>query len=67
MASNLKSFSTVSLKRLKVLKEFIEEGMPWVHLDIAGSAYLDSPVDYHLTQATGAGVRLLNELLLSLK
>lgn len=49
------------------LKEFIEEGMPWVHLDIAGSAYLDSPADYHLTQATGAGVRLLNELLLSLK
>ncbi|PCI78143.1 leucyl aminopeptidase [Candidatus Aerophobetes bacterium] len=44
------------------LKEFIEEGTPWIHLDIAGTAYLDGATSYHMTQATGVGVRLLNEL-----
>jgi len=45
------------------LQEFIEKKTPWIHLDIAGTAYLDSPEHYHLTQATGAGVRLVTALL----
>jgi leucyl aminopeptidase len=49
------------------LKEFIEEGMDWIHLDIAGTAYLDSACSYHLTPATGVGVRLLNKLITELK
>jgi leucyl aminopeptidase len=45
------------------LKEFIKEGTPWAHLDIAGTAYLSAPKHYHQTLATGVGVRLLISLL----
>lgn len=45
------------------LQEFIEKKMPWIHLDIAGTAFLDSPEHYHLTLATGAGVRLVTTLI----
>lgn len=37
--------------------------IPWVHLDIAGVAYLSDPKNYHPTRATGFGVRLLIDLL----
>ncbi|MBU0641232.1 MAG: leucyl aminopeptidase [Planctomycetes bacterium] len=39
------------------LKEFVEEGMPWAHLDIAAVATRDD------NKATGFGVRLLIEYL----
>lgn len=45
------------------LQEFVQKKTPWIHLDIAGTAFLDSPKDYHLSQASGSGVRLLIELL----
>ena len=45
------------------LQEFIKKKTPWIHLDIAGTAFLDSAKDYHLSQATGSGVRLLIEFL----
>jgi leucyl aminopeptidase len=38
--------------------------MPWVHLDIAGTAWVDRPAKAHQSRgATGIGVRLLVELL----
>jgi leucyl aminopeptidase len=38
--------------------------MPWIHLDIAGTAWVDRPGKaYHSRGATGIGVRLLVELL----
>jgi leucyl aminopeptidase len=44
------------------LREFAGDG-PWAHLDIAGTAFLDRPRDYYVTEgATGYGVRLLTEL-----
>ncbi|MCB1082370.1 MAG: leucyl aminopeptidase [Chlamydiia bacterium] len=45
------------------LQEFVDKKTPWIHLDIAGTAFLDAPKDYHLSKATGSGVRLLVELL----
>jgi leucyl aminopeptidase len=45
------------------LQEFIQKKTPWIHLDIAGTAFLDSPKDYHFSQASGSGVRLLVELI----
>jgi leucyl aminopeptidase len=45
------------------LHEFIEKKTPWIHLDIAGTAFLDAPRDYHLSKATGSPVRLLVEML----
>ena len=50
----------------KVFKHFTKEdgksSYPWVHLDIAGSAFLKS--EFFYTQiGTGTGVRLLTEIL----
>ena len=45
------------------LQEFVKKGMPWVHLDIAGMGFIDAPMRYHQTQATGVGLRLLIDFL----
>lgn len=45
------------------LQEFVEKGMPWAHLDIAGPAFPDQEFRYFPTGATGFGVRLLIEFL----
>jgi len=43
------------------LKEFTG-GLPWAHLDIAGTAWADEARPYQLKGATGVGVRTLAEL-----
>ena len=45
------------------LKEFVPDKTPWAHLDIAGTAWCDSPRDDCPKGATGVGVRLLANLL----
>ena len=42
------------------LKEFVGE-IPWVHLDIAGTAYLDEPASYLRKGPTGVPTRLFIE------
>ncbi|MFH1588734.1 MAG: leucyl aminopeptidase family protein [Candidatus Diapherotrites archaeon] len=44
------------------LKEFIGD-KPWVHLDIAGTAFLKKPFSYYCIGATGFGVRLSLEFI----
>jgi leucyl aminopeptidase len=39
--------------------EYFREGLPWAHLDIAGTARAASARDYHPKGATGYGVRTL--------
>ncbi|WPP52862.1 leucyl aminopeptidase family protein [Catalinimonas niigatensis] len=46
------------------LKHFTD--YPWIHLDIAGTAYLDTPDYYKGKNGTGAGVRLLYQFLKTL-
>ena len=41
------------------LQEFVASEMPWVHLDIAGTAFLDEEKRYYSKNATGWGVRIL--------
>jgi leucyl aminopeptidase len=42
------------------LREFVPEGVPWAHIDIAGPAYVDgTPWAYNGKGATGYGVRTL--------
>ena len=49
------------------LREFVGEGIPWAHLDIAGPAFRDgSPYGYVNAGGTGAGVRTLVALAASL-
>lgn len=45
------------------LREFVE-GFPWVHLDIAGTAYTDAEGPHQVKGPTAIGVRLFTELLL---
>lgn len=46
-----------------LLEEFVE-GLPWVHLDIAGPAFAEKPLNaYTQRGGSGAGVRMLLELL----
>ncbi len=50
------------------LDRFINEDMKkgWLHFDIAGSAYTESPWDCNVHGATGAGVRLMSNYLKNL-
>lgn len=41
------------------LQEFIEDGVEWIHLDIAGSGMLSKDAEYARTGASGAMVRTL--------
>ena len=41
------------------LKHFVPDGIPWAHLDVAGTAYLESPQPHGAAGATLACARLL--------
>ena len=45
------------------LRRFVEDEMPWIHLDIAGVASRSKATDYSTTGATGWGVRTLDRML----
>lgn len=45
------------------LKEFVPKNLPWVHLDIAGTAWLGKEKPYMAKGPTGVGVRTLVKLL----
>ena len=45
----------------KFLEHFVD--YPWIHLDIAGPAFLSNPYLYYKKGATGIGVRLLAHFL----
>ncbi len=45
------------------LREFVN-GYPWVHLDIAGTAYTEGEVPYQAKGPTAVGVRLFTEFIL---
>lgn len=49
------------------LKEFVEPGVPWAHLDIAGVAATSKDLPYAPKGATGFGIRLLVEYLRGLE
>ena len=44
------------------LKEFVKDGRPWAHLDIAGTAWSEERKAYQPKGATGAAVRTLIDL-----
>ncbi|MGI9604859.1 MAG: leucyl aminopeptidase, partial [Acidimicrobiales bacterium] len=45
-----------------ILSEFVADGIPWVHLDIAGPAWTDAEDPENRKGGTGFGVRTLVEL-----
>jgi leucyl aminopeptidase len=44
------------------LSYFVDDDVPWAHLDIAGVSSVDGDTDLHVTGPTGYGVRLLTEV-----
>ena len=60
--SNLGKGEAGHISAAKFLERFIE-GYPWIHLDIAGPAYLTAAESYRGKGGTGTGVRLLYEFL----
>ncbi|MDW8293998.1 MAG: leucyl aminopeptidase [Aquificaceae bacterium] len=48
------------------LEEFVEEGIKWVHLDIAGPAHLREEFSYYAKGGTGFGVRTCVEYVMKL-
>ena len=50
--------------RCAFLKEFVKEGIPWVHFDIAGTAWGAKPNSINPKgSATGWGIRLVLEMM----
>ena len=45
-----------------ILQEFVADGIPWAHLDIAGPAFTDADGGEITKGGTGFGVRLLADL-----
>ena len=45
------------------LGDFVEDGVEWAHLDIAGTAWADEPRGWRSKGAVGVGVRLIHEWL----
>jgi len=45
------------------LRDFVEEGVEWAHLDIAGTAWAEEARGWQPKGATGVGVRLVHEWL----
>ncbi|PID36232.1 MAG: leucyl aminopeptidase [Rhodobacterales bacterium] len=51
-----------SITAAQFLQRFVKDGTPWIHLDIAGTAFGAKASDYAPAGATGWGVRALNRL-----
>lgn len=54
-----------SIVGAQFIKRFVKDGVPWAHIDIAGTAWKPGPYEDPLSPAwaTGYGVRLLNRLI----
>ncbi|GAA3927336.1 leucyl aminopeptidase [Hymenobacter algoricola] len=64
--NNLGKAEAGAISAGKFLERFIE-GTPWIHLDIAGPAYLTAPDSYRGKGGTGTSVRLLYDFLVNQK
>ena len=49
-----------SITAAQFIQRFVDEGVRWAHLDIAGMVWSDKPGTHHDKGATGYGVRLLD-------
>lgn len=50
-----------SITAAQFLKRFVQDGVKWAHLDVAGMVWADKPSPLWDKGATGYGVRLLNQ------
>jgi len=52
-----------SVTAAQFLKRFVKDDLPWIHLDIAGVAYVSRDLELSPKGATGWGVRALDRLI----
>jgi len=52
-----------SISAAQFLQRFIQEGTPWAHLDVAGTAMAAGDSDINRSWGSGFGVRLLDQLI----
>jgi leucyl aminopeptidase len=52
-----------SITAAQYLQRFVEDGVKWAHLDIAGMVWSDKPGAFHDKGATGYGVRVLDRFI----
>lgn len=52
-----------SITAAEFLKRFVQDGVPWIHLDIAGVAFTSGPTPLAPKGPTGWGVRALNRMI----
>jgi leucyl aminopeptidase len=50
-----------SITAAQFLQRFVDEGVKWAHLDVAGVVWSDKPGTTYDKGATGFGVRLLDQ------
>jgi len=55
--------SASAISAAEFLHKFIKKDMPWIHVDIAGVAYINKPSCYTSHGATGWGVVLMDKFL----
>jgi len=63
MVNAVDSRKAGTITAAKLLEQFIEKDTTWLHLDIAGTSYLDNNESYYGKYATGAPVRTLIEVM----
>ena len=49
-----------SITAAQFIKRFVDDGVKWAHIDMAGKAWGDKPADTYDKGATGYGVRLID-------
>jgi leucyl aminopeptidase len=50
-----------SITAAQFIQRFVETGVKWAHIDMAGKAWSDKPAATYDKGATGFGVRLLDQ------
>ncbi len=60
---NIGSRGAGSITAAQFLQRFVDEGVKWAHLDIAGMVWSDKDGVHHAKGATGYGVRLLDRFI----
>ncbi len=63
--SNVGGRAASSITAALFLKHFVDKKIPWAHIDIAGTAFLDKEFHYWPKNGVGFGVRLMIDFLKS--
>ena len=61
--ANIGGRAAGAITAAQFIQRFVQDGMPWMHLDIAGVAYVSKATGLAPKGATGWGVRAIDRLI----